>query len=225
MQNVRLDYHSLGLTIDNILHEMRYGTMQPEKEVMASIEALLTEVSLLTIPMYSYQLLSGKINDTSILFDNGGRLEVGPIISSLLQGASYFALFVATVGSEFQDYQESIQKENDILKSFIVDVIGTCTVEKAGDMIEKSLKEQIGDYKHTNRFSPGYCGWHLSYQQPLFNLLGGTPCGIELSDVFLMKPIKSISGVIGIGSHVNEKKYGCQYCELETCYKRKDKII
>jgi hypothetical protein len=36
-----------------------------------------------------------------------------------------------------------------------------------------------------------------------------------------MTPIKSISGVIGIGKEVRPGQYACQYCELETCYKRK----
>lgn len=35
--------------------------------------------------------------------------------------------------------------------------------------------------------------------------MGGAPCGISLSDVCLMTPIKSISGIIGIGPEVDEK--------------------
>ena len=95
--------------------------------------------------------------------------------------------------------------------------------EKAGDRMERLLEKELGGERHTNRLSPGYCGWHLTGQKTLFRLMGGSPCGISLSDVCLMTPIKSISGIIGIGPEVDEKKYGCQYCELETCYKRKRK--
>jgi hypothetical protein len=61
----------------------------------------------------------------------------------------------------------------------------------------------------------------LTEQRKLFRLLGGNPCEIALSDVCLMTPIKSISGIIGLGKAVQTGIYACRYCELETCYKRK----
>ena len=221
MKEVQLTYESLGLATTDIFHEMRYGIVMPGEEIATMIEGLQVEVSHFTVPMYAYRLLDGEVRKTSVFFEDGSVMEVGPIISSLLKNSFKFALFVATAGNAFQEYQEAIKKEDDILKSFIVDVIGTCIVERTGDWLELSLKERIGTLKHTNRFSPGYCGWHLSYQQLLFSMMGESPCGIKLSDVFLMQPIKSISGIIGIGTQVNEKKYGCQYCDLEICYKRK----
>ena len=110
-----------------------------------------------------------------------------------------------------------------MLHIFILDVIGSCIAEKAGDKMELLLEKEIADYNHTNRFSPGYCGWDLTEQKKLFALLDGNPCGIKLSESCLMMPIKSISGIIGTGKNVTKKEYGCQFCELETCYKRKYK--
>jgi cobalamin-dependent methionine synthase I len=89
--------------------------------------------------------------------------------------------------------------------------------------METALEQEIEGFRHTSRYSPGYCGWHLSEQRKLFRLLGDSPCGIELSDVCLMKPIKSISGIIGVGRNVKEKQYGCRYCEMETCYRKRIK--
>ena len=93
--------------------------------------------------------------------------------------------------------------------------------EAVGDKMERLLEKKIIPFHHTNRFSPGYCGWKLTEQKTLFTLLGGMPCGIHLSDVCLMTPEKSISGIIGVGHKVNEKAYGCRFCDLKTCYKRK----
>ncbi|MDR1340261.1 MAG: hypothetical protein LBK58_09455 [Prevotellaceae bacterium] len=109
----------------------------------------------------------------------------------------------------------------DIRVHYILDIMGTAIVEKVGDCIESKLEKSLPDMLHTHRFSPGYCSWHLTEQRNFFSLLGDRPCGISLSDVCLMNPIKSISGIIGVGKEVQTRKYACQYCELETCYKRK----
>ncbi|MCK7517168.1 MAG: hypothetical protein MZV64_05325 [Ignavibacteriales bacterium] len=37
--------------------------------------------------------------------------------------------------------------------------------------------------KTTNRFSPGYCGWHVSEQHNLFRLVPDNYCGITLNDI------------------------------------------
>ena len=76
------------------------------------------------------------------------------------------------------------------------------------------------DYKTTNRYSPGYCGWNVSDQQKLFALLPKNFCGVSLNENSMMLPVKSISAVIGIGKTVEKKDYQCSICDVEFCYKR-----
>ena len=217
MVEYRLNCDLLSLKVSDLLIEMGYGSQKPEEEITLLTSSMLEDISQWVTPYCSFCIKSGQIEGDVVWLDDHEQLSVGPVIASLLKGAVRFALFAATVGMEFQKYQEELKKEGDMLKVFIADVIGTCLVEKAGDYMERLLEEE----RHTNRFSPGYCNWHLTGQKQLFKLMGDTPCGINLSEVCLMTPIKSISGIIGIGQEVDEKKYGCQYCELETCYKRK----
>ena len=73
----------------------------------------------------------------------------------------------------------------------------------------------------TNRYSPGYCGWDVSEQQKLFFLLPENCCGIRLTDSSLMLPIKSVSGVIGVGKTVRKTAYKCAVCDKEDCYLRR----
>lgn len=223
MFDYELDFHSLSLTADDLFAEMGYGAVKPEEPIEELTVAMLTEISSWIVPRCTFSLFSGKTEAGVVYLDSGEQLLVGNTISSLLNGSNRFAFFAATAGTAFQEYQERLKTEGDILNCFIADVIGTCVAEKAGDYMERLLEKELAGMRHTNRLSPGYCGWHLTGQQTLFGLMGGSPCGISLSEVCLMTPIKSISGIIGIGPEVNEKKYGCQYCELETCYKRKRK--
>ncbi|MCL3853860.1 hypothetical protein M1P97_21465 [Parabacteroides sp. GYB001] len=223
MQEYELDFSLLSLTANDLFAEMGYGNTQPEEPVEALAVSMLEEVSSWIVPRCTFGLFDGRIEGDTVFMTGGESFLVGATISFLLKGSRRFALFAATAGTAFQEYQNRLKTEDDILKSFIADILGTCVAEKAGDYMERLLEKELAGERHTNRLSPGYCGWHLSGQQTLFRLMGGTPCGISLSEVCLMTPIKSISGIIGIGPDVDEKKYGCQYCELETCYKRKRK--
>lgn len=54
-----------------------------------------------------------------------------------------------------------------MVKVYIADAIGSVIAEKTADCMEIALDEYIRDrgWRHTNRFSPGYCGWHVSEQK------------------------------------------------------------
>lgn len=223
MLDCKLDFSTLSLTADDLFAEMGYGNTAPEEPVEALAVSMLEEVSSWIVPRCFFSLFEGTVDAGVVSLACGQTIPVGDTIASLLKGSRRFALFAATAGTVFQKYQDRLKEEGDILKCFIADIIGTCVAEKAGDYMERLLEEELKGERHTNRLSPGYCGWHLTGQKALFRLMGGNPSGISLSDVCLMTPIKSISGIIGIGPEVDVKKYGCQYCELETCYKRKRK--
>lgn len=222
MYDCELDFGLLSLTTADLFAEMGYGSMVPEEQITVLTTSMLEDISSWVTPRCTFSLFSGQVDFDSVSLEGGEVLSVGETIAFLLKGSERFALFAATAGMAFQTYLESLKAEDDILKSFIADMIGTCIAEKTGEYMECLLEKELQGERHTNRLSPGYCGWHLTGQKALFRLMGGNPCGIGLSEVCLMTPIKSISGIIGIGPEVDEKKYGCQYCELETCYKRRN---
>lgn len=215
------DFSLLSVTVKKAYAEMGYKRQQPEEEVVELTTSLLKEIKDITAPSCAFKLYSGSVEGETVCLDEGSRLQVGAILSSLLEGSERFVIFAATAGSSFQRYQDELKNEGDMLKRYITDTIGSSIAEATGDYMESMLEREITGFRHTHRFSPGYCGWHLSEQKEIFRLLDGEPCGITLSDVYLMQPIKSISGIIGVGKNVKENIYGCRYCELETCYKRK----
>jgi len=75
----------------------------------------------------------------------------------------------------------------------------------------------------TNRFSPGYCGWDVAEQHKLFGFFKDNFCGITLTESALMKPVKSVSGIIGIGRDVKYAPYQCHACEDKNCIYRNRK--
>ena len=141
-----------------------------------------------------------------------------------LRGSEAFVFFAATAGTEFEVFQHTLQQEGDMVKIYIADSLGSIIAEKTADCMEVALAEYIREknWKHTNRYSPGYCGWHVSEQQKLFPLFPvAAPCGIRLTDSSLMVPIKSVSGVIGTGTNVRKLEYTCGLCTYENCYRKR----
>ena len=78
------------------------------------------------------------------------------------------------------------------------------------------------------RFSPGYCGWHISGQKKLFQSLHPEDIGIELNQSYLMRPIKSISGIIITGRNeifrFDDSFSFCADCATHSCRERIEAI-
>ena len=154
---------------------------------------------------------------------DGVIFAVGRQVCGYLKEAEEGALFLCTAGALFSDEAHALNASGDFMEAYIIDAIGSLAVETAMDCIQQRLAEEQGErgLKITNRYSPGYCNWPLSDQKPLFALIGENPTGIELSPSCLMHPIKSVSGVIGIGKNARRRAYGCAVCKNTTCIYRK----
>ena len=151
------------------------------------------------------------------------NLSTGPKIAGYLKKAGYLALFVCTAGSIFTDLTGKFNQEGNYLEAFIIDAIGSFTAEKAMDKIQSKLEFEMQKegLKISNRYSPGYCEWSVSCQRELFDLMGELPVAITLNESCLMLPIKSVSGVIGIGTNIRKYPYACQICKSKDCTFRK----
>lgn len=217
-----LRFNELGIKRETIFSEIGYGRHVPEESVQRLVDELLHKAVYTVLPRFYFQVSDGILADNQLkcgIVD----FNVGRTIAMLLKNSEKFAFFAASAGPEYQDFHNRLANEGDTLSLFIWDTIGSCIAEAAGDLMERALEKELDGTPHTNRFSPGYCGWHVSEQQLLFSILPENVCGISLNSSALMYPIKSISGVIGCGAAVDTRKYGCQFCELDNCYKKRKK--
>lgn len=214
MTEKTLSFEELGITAADVYEQMGYHDAQPDKATQQETATILKEVSQWLRPRFSYFVVNKQPD-----------FEMGNIILRQLRGSEAFALFICTSGLEFETYQQRLKEQGDMVRVFIADALGSVIAEKCADQMEKALQESIDKlgWKHTNRFSPGYCGWHVSQQQLLFPLFQGHTCGVKLKDSSLMIPIKSVSGIIGLGEKVRKLEYTCGLCDFKQCYKRKKK--
>jgi hypothetical protein len=156
---------------------------------------------------------------------NNITFDIKKIIYGQLKKSESAAIFLCTAGEEIGKMSRWAMKSGDLLEGYIYDVVGSEIVEAAVDLMQNDLEKSIASSgnKITNRFSPGYCGWDVSEQQKLFQLLPGTYCGIRLTDSSLMDPEKSVSGIIGIGKNVRHLPYTCNICDMKDCIYRRTK--
>jgi len=158
----------------------------------------------------------------STLRIENATFSIGRIIGRQIKGLEAVAVFACTAGADISDVSKRFLEKGDLIQGYIFDTIGSVTVESAMDTIQQQIaeKERREGRKITNRFSPGYCGWHLRAQHQLFSLLPQNFCGITLTESALMQPIKSVSGIIGMGKKVKPMEYPCKICEQQKCYRR-----
>lgn len=227
MITLELTYPDLNITAAEIYEQMGYGDALPDADVQAETERMISRVKEILRPQFSFFITKATLDEDNNLLTTGyATMDIGRIISRQLRGSSAFAFFVATAGMEFEHLQEQLKAEGDMVSIFIADAMGSVIAEKAADCMELALQQTLASsgLKHTNRFSPGYCGWHVSQQHLLFSHFPTPqPCGITLSESSLMTPIKSVSGIIGIGATVRHLDYTCGLCDYKDCYKRRKK--
>jgi hypothetical protein len=64
----------------------------------------------------------------------------------------------------------------------------------------------------------------LEEQKTLFSIVDGGAIGVRLWPTCIMEPVKSVSGLIGIGpaEEIVERGVPCKYCELTDCSMRRE---
>jgi hypothetical protein len=209
-----LDYNDLQITLADVYEQMGYHGALPDEATQQETQAVVDDVCQWLRPQFCFFVVR-ELPD----------FDMGKIILRQLRGSEAYALFVCTAGVDYEAYQQRLKAEGDMVRVFIADALGSVIAEKCADQMEVTLQESINKlgWHHTNRFSPGYCGWHVSEQQRLFPLFDGHTCGITLTHSSLMVPIKSVSGIIGLGKEVRKLDYTCGLCTFDKCYKRKKK--
>ena len=212
MTEKTLAYNDLRIAQEDIYEQMGYHGTLPDEATQHETQAIIDEVREWLRPQFCFFVIREL-----------PAFDMGKIIERQLHGSEAYALFIATAGVPYETYQQRLKDAGDMVCVYIADALGSVITEKCADQMEQHLQESIDKlgWHHTNRFSPGYCGWQVSQQQLLFPLFDGHTCGVRLTDSSLMLPIKSVSGLIGLGTDVRRLEYTCGLCNFEKCYKRK----
>lgn len=160
-----------------------------------------------------------------IFISENVQFQAGKDAVHFLKNSEMLAFFICTAGETISNRSQELMNTGSLLEGYVSDIIGSVLTEVVMDIIHKKLSVQMLEkgLKTTNRYSPGNCDWQVEEQIKLFNFFPENFCGVSLSNSSLMSPIKSVSGVIGIGKSVRYHNNVCSICKNLDCIYREKK--
>jgi hypothetical protein len=223
----RLSLRELTINLHHTAPLLGYEDDLPD-DILAIVQDVLNETAGCFDICGGYQIF-----DRIAFIKDGRQIRIADVdftphktVYHQLKHSERIAVFVCTAGEGISNWSKQMMAANELLKGFIADILGSVVVEAAIEAIQQKLSAEMtqAGLKITNRYSPGYCGWPTVEQHKLFSLLPEENCGVTLTDSALMLPIKSVSGVIGIGANVSFHPYTCQLCDAAFCVYRNRKM-
>jgi hypothetical protein len=169
-------------------------------------------------------------DDFAVLYAGEGQNEPATPVGEIFRRADHLALYAATVGRPVSDGIDECFRSKDFALGAMLDSFASASADKLGELIQSRFLRmlsnggRIASGVQALRYSPGYCGWHISGQRKLFASLKPEQIGITLRESFLMQPLKSVSGVVIVGLpgiHAIEDTYPfCERCKTHGCRER-----
>lgn len=201
-----------------VCSRLGYRDRSPSASTLPIIKSQITKSHTLIKPAYTYSLkaLEGITGEQA--FVEGSLVFTSRTVSHVLIGCKQIVVFLVTIGGGLDDEMSRLMEKGNILEATILDAIGTEAVVQTSYRLQEVVKEmaRASGYQATVRYSPGYCDWDVSQQQVLFQAIDSVALGVSLTESSLMIPIKSISGILGIGVFNTNIKPPC----LVVCDKR-----
>jgi hypothetical protein len=155
----------------------------------------------------------------------GGEVEFEGAIGQFLGGSQLLVAFIATAGPDVEALASRLMTAGDELPAMIVNAVGAERAEAAEAAVIERVRERIRPigFAPTLPYSPGYCGMALTEQRKLFGLFAGATAGVVLTSDCLMRPLKSVSGLVGLApaEQVEAEGSPCDRCELHNCNMRR----
>ena len=218
---IKFNFSDLTISKNEIVSALGYAN----GIIPAHFEEMIDNI-LFRLPEYcegqaGYRLLDIKKPEdrNDGLFVGNKFFKLQKIVAGQLRKCEKAALFVCTIGRAMETWAKKLSTEGDIALSYMVDTVASVTEEQATDVLHDYIEKQMQmrGLKITNRYSPGYCDWSVSEQHLLFSFFPVNFCGITLTESALMVPIKSVSGIIGVGTAVKRVDYTCDTCDMKDC--------
>jgi len=190
--------------------------IKDESSYLAEIEMMAAEAQVLARPKIVYKETTIEVKGDNFVVVDGVKLTSQVLRDNMEEALKAFP-FVVTCGSELEDWSSKFK--DDYFASFCADTIKEMALRSGIQRFETHLEEcGLG---HAVNMNPGsLTDWPIKEQTPIFELLGNVEelIGVQLTESYLMLPIKSVSGIRFPKTGTFES---CQLCPREKCPSRK----
>lgn len=154
-----------------------------------------------------------KIEEERLCLENG-QVFHSEHLCKLLIGAEKLIAMCCTIGSTLERKVSELNKEGDLLMSYLLDIYGAAAVGSLMRILYQKIKNDYSGYGVTVYLEPGQLDWKIRDQAILFQLITPEKIGVSINEGFMMKPVKTTTGVFGIGDADKVKKgdFACRIC-------------
>lgn len=188
-----------------------------QAEDMAVFAGMIEQARDIARPKVLYREVAVGTRDGDRV-EVGGQVFTSRMLARNLREVDRVFAFVATCGMELE---AANPPGDDFLADFWWETIKAAVLGCAIHHFCQHLERRHGVVRSA-MMNPGSGDanvWPIQQQKPLFELLGGVTeqIGVELTDTFLMRPDKTISGVRFV---TRRDIRACQVCHREPCASR-----
>jgi hypothetical protein len=169
-------------------------------------------------------------SEFEVVFTGEGNNEVDTPVGEIIEQAEHLMLFAVTIGKTTSNAIDTLFQSSDYALGCMLDAAASITADKAAAHVEQSFSQSLAADGWNDslgaalRYSPGYCGWHISGQKKLFEYLEPEQIRLTLRPSYLMEPLKSVSGVVLAGPremHDFQPYFpSCATCKTQSCRER-----
>jgi hypothetical protein len=148
-------------------------------------------------------------------------------------GAHSVVLLAASAGKECEEHAKKLWEEEKPDEYYFLESYGSAVVEQLVTLANGRIcgwadEHQMAALPH---FSPGYAGWNIAGQVPLWELFrqqfnAGFPGELDVLDSGMLRPKKSQLAIIGLTRDLDKAKrmeslIPCEQCPLPNCNYRR----
>jgi hypothetical protein len=156
------------------------------------------------------------------VYEGEGRNAPDTPVAQVFPRATHLALFAATLGRELSARIDSLFVDHDLALAALLDAAASEGAELLVARLGEEFVSALGDPTlGVLAYSPGYCGWDITGQLRLFSRLRPEEIGVSVSANCLMRPLKSVSGVLAAGPptiHQFDDRFPfCERCTTRGC--------
>ena len=201
MNNILLDTIPYTPSLPDLMKKLH---IKPDSPNANELQAMLRNAQAIARPKAVFKIAFIEANQSNRVVIDGVTFT-SRVLSTNLERLHRVFPYIATCGIELDGWAHSF---GDMLYRFWADAIAESALRQAMSFLESRLNDLFhadssdltaeGKTPRFAKMNPGSLEeWPISEQKPLFSLLGNGPeqAGVQLTETFLMHPVKSVSGI------------------------------
>ena len=212
------------------MQENTFPRLLQKSERRRAFEEAFSEIEQAIEPAACWQSFPlKKIVHNRLVLAEGTRIGGGPVVT-VMRGATELIVMVCTVGASVDYLISEAQTQRKLFKAMILHDLGAWAVDMVRQELCHQLEEELRQEgrRASTPLSPGESDWSVKEQSIIFSLLDTRQINVSLSPSMIMRPIKSLSLIMGAGVDPIgvEGASNCDFCSIkDRCSYRHKRVV